>query len=164
MTEPYLGEIHTFAFPFAPKGWAHCDGQLMSIAQNTALFALLGTMFGGDGRVTFALPDMRGRFPLQRGDGRVPGEMGGSANSTLLQSQTGHTHAAVVSTKPADSTSPAGKVWAVSSVAAYGEGSDAVMPSVAVSSTGSSQSHGNLQPYLTVNFSIALQGLYPSRY
>jgi microcystin-dependent protein len=180
MSEPFLGEIRMVGFNFAPRGWALCSGQLMSIAQNTALFALLGTTFGGDGQVTFGLPDMRGRVPIDQGHGsglsdRVMGELSGEEDQTLIITElASHTHAVTVS--PACSAddgttgSPVGNVPAVPAagttpVTAYtspGTGSMASGSGTATP-TGGSQPHNNMQPYLVCNFVIALEGIFPSR-
>jgi len=159
-----------FGGNFAPRGWAFCSGQLMSIAQDTALFALLGTTYGGDGQVTFALPDLRGRFPLGQGTGpgltpRTVGEAAGSENVTLTQSQIpSHTHAPSASSAAATQTSPQNQVWAVGSPAPYSSGTPAAtMHAAAIGSTGGSQPHENMVPFLGVNFIIAVAGIFPSR-
>ena len=171
MANPFLGEIRAFPFNFAPKGWAFCDGQLMPISQNTALFSLLGTTYGGDGRTTFALPNLQGNAPL--GFGQGPGlslydlgETGGEEAVTLLQSEIpAHNHAAACNTNAADSASPGGEVWApeVAGSNAYGSAGGTAMSPSALSVAGGSQPHNNLQPYLVLNYCIALQGIFPAR-
>lgn len=173
--DPMLGEIRMFAGNFAPRGWAVCDGQLLSISQNTALFSILGTTYGGDGRSTFALPDLRGRAPIHTGTGpglspRPLGSKGGTETVTLTEAQMPqHTHDAVCSTVQADETSPEGNLWASKSRVNLYSADDTnldkqkLMSEDAITLAGSSQSHPNMQPYLTVNYIIALQGIFPSR-
>jgi microcystin-dependent protein len=172
MTDPFVAEIRIFGFTFPPKGWASCDGQLLPISQNTALFALLGTFYGGDGKSTFALPNLNGRVPLHQGQGqglsqRFIGEMGGSETVTLLQSEMPlHTHAVNASLAEAIDRSPAaqrfaGEIGGINSYAA--PGGTAQLAPEAVAPAGGSLPHNNLQPYLTVNFCIALQGIFPPR-
>jgi microcystin-dependent protein len=176
MAEPFLGQIQAFGFNFAPVGWATCDGQLLSIAQNTALFSLLGTMYGGNGQTTFALPDLRGRVAVHQGQGPglsnyQVGESGGTESVTLIQNQLPlHTHSAAGSSNPADQASPSGVVWAapVDSTGAGGAGYTQAAPNVtmangAIGMAGGNQPHPNIQPYLCVNFCIATQGIFPSR-
>jgi microcystin-dependent protein len=174
--DPILGQIMMFAGNFAPNGWALCNGQLMSIAQNSALFSLLGTVYGGDGVTTFALPNLQGRVPLHWGQGQglssyVLGEQTGSENVTLLTTQIpAHTHTATASNAAAAQADPTGNVWAVpvDSTGAPGAGFNAPPPNAALAPTaigpaGGSQPHNNIQPILAVTFIIALQGIYPSR-
>ncbi|MDE2371978.1 MAG: phage tail protein [Burkholderiales bacterium] len=172
MATPFLGEIRPFGFNFPPKGWASCDGQLLAINQNQALFAILGTFYGGDGRTTFALPDLRGRMPMHAGNGAggsmVVGERGGAEQVTLGVSQMpGHGHAVMASANIENSTSPAGNVLGAKSrfganVYAAAANLTPLAPG-AVSQTGQSQAHDNNQPSLVLNFCIALQGIFPSR-
>ena len=173
MSDPFVAEIRLFSGNFAPSGWALCAGQLLPISQNTALFSLLGTYYGGDGKSTFALPDLRQRMPLGAGDGpgltpRGQGESGGSASVALLPAQMpAHTHPLRATTQAATSTSPAGNVPAnVSSpTPPYRPPSNlAPMASNPLSVAGGGQPHNNLQPYLEVNFIIALQGIFPQRW
>jgi microcystin-dependent protein len=176
MSEPFIAEIRIFAGNFAPRGWAFCDGQLLPIAQNTALFSLIGTTYGGDGRTTTALPNMQGRAPMHPGRGpgltaRRLGERGGTDAVTLTEAQmAAHTHAANVSLSPGDDDDPqADAVLAAGPTAAtllYAPSStalDGAMAPGALPNQGGGQAHTNLQPFLTLNFIIALVGLYPSR-
>ena len=165
MAEPFLGEIRVTSFSFAPKGWAICNGQLLPINQNQALFALLGTQYGGNGTVNFALPDLRGRTPLHTDTGFVQGQTGGEETHFLTPAEIPpHSHAQG-SIAQATGSNPANNVLAAkprrgSNVYA----SPANLVQLAgQGSTGGSQSHGNMQPYLTLNFIIALQGIFPSR-
>lgn len=171
----YLGEIKMFAGNFAPTGWALCDGQLLPIAQNQALFALLGTTYGGDGITTFALPDLRGRVPIHAGTGtglsaRQLGEMGGQESVVLTTQQLpSHTHTATIAADSTVSTtdSPQRALPArnAASTPSYGTSANSTLAStaVAVGSTGGGQAHPNMQPYTCVYFIIALQGIFPSR-
>ena len=172
MSEPFVGEIRMFAGNFAPRGWAFCDGQLLAVSQNDALFSLLGTIYGGDGRTTFGLPDMRGRIPIHAGQGpglsqRRLGAKGGAENVTLTVNQLpSHTHPMQATNTLGLSENPAGNVLAQSVVAdPYIE--DAVsltMSSASITNVGGSRSHTNLMPFLCINFIIALFGIYPSRH
>ena len=165
MAEPFLSEIRIMSFEFAPKGWALCNGQLLPINQNQALFSLLGTTFGGDGRVNFALPDLRARVPIHVGSGHTLGERGGEQAHTLSISELPtHTHVMRGSLDPAANTPSNATVLGKSNPqAAYGgpTGLTAMAPS-AVTNVGGSQAHLNMQPFLTLSFCIALQGLFPS--
>lgn len=169
MSEAYLGEVRLFAGNFAPRAWAFCDGQLLPIAQNTALFSLLGTTYGGDGQTTFALPDLRGRVPIGRGTGQGLdpyswGERGGTETVTLTASQVpSHTHNIRGSSATASATTPEGNVLAEGTRRTLrAPGSPSAMDAGAITSTGGSGSHTNLQPYLGLNYIIALQGYFPS--
>lgn len=170
MSTPYLGEIRVFAGSYAPKGWAFCDGQLMSVVQNQALYSLLGTTYGGNGVTTFALPDLRGRVPIhfgnRQGYGTVNlGESGGSEAHTLsLQELPAHTHLMNASSAAATDVSPKDRTWAKKENS-FGpfELPTASMHSSTVSTVGGSQPHLNMQPYLVLNFIIALAGVFPSR-
>ena len=165
MAEPFLGEIRMMSFPFAPKGWALCNGQVMPINQNQALFALLGTTFGGDGRVTFALPDLRGRTPLHAGNGHALGERAGEQAHTLSIAELPmHTHATRAVTDKATTPVPNGNMLATTKgMSAYATPVDlTALDPAAVASAGGGQPHPNMQPFLTVNFCIALQGIFPS--
>ena len=166
MSDPFLGEIKMVSLPYAPKGWALCNGQLLSINQNQALFALLGTNYGGNGQTTFALPDMRGRAPVSAAGNH--GEAGGSASHTLsLAEMPAHLHPMMVAKDYNHAGDPAGRVLGATEVGAANgwhapDGSAALHPST-LAASGGSQPHNNMQPYLTVNFVIALQGIFPSR-
>ena len=173
MSEPFVGEIRMFAGNFAPRGWAYCDGQLLAVSQNDALFSLLGTIYGGDGRTTFGLPDMRGRLPIHAGQGpglspRRLGAKSGEESVTLTVNQIpSHNHEPFqASTDRGNETNPSGNLVAESpSVTLYLEDpQSANLNSGAVGQTGGSRSHTNLMPYLCVHFIIALFGIYPSRH
>lgn len=172
MSDPFIAEIRIFPFNFAPSGWAFCNGQSLPISQNTALFSLLGTVYGGDGYTTFALPDLQGRAPMQPGQGqgllsRDLGETGGSESITLLQSEIpSHTHHLYASEQPATSRTPAGQLPAsgMGGLVAYGPSTPTENLSVhALTPAGGGLPHNNMQPYLAVNFCIALQGIFPQR-
>lgn len=168
MADPFLSEIRMMSFGYAPQGWALCNGQLLPINQNQALFSLLGTTYGGDGRVNFALPDLRGRVPTHTGGmGHFLGESGGEAAHTLSISEIPqHTHVLNGSTTQATTISPdTNTVLSVSTPQnIYGAAANLVaMASNALANVGGSQAHLNMQPFLTINFSIALQGIFPSR-
>jgi microcystin-dependent protein len=167
MAEPYLSEIRIMSFVFPPKGWALCNGQLLPINQNQALFALLGTTFGGDGQTTFALPDLRGRTPIHEGSGHNLGERGGEQAHTLsIAELPTHTHV-LNGTNNASNTSlvttPALFANSVPSEMFTGNTANMVaMAPTAITNVGGSQAHLNMQPFLTLSFCIALQGLFPS--
>jgi microcystin-dependent protein len=165
MADPFLGEIKMVSFNFAPRGWAFCDGQYLPINMNQALFSLFGTTFGGNGTTTFVLPDLRGRVPIHNGDGYWWGDRGGEESHTLAPAEMPqHTHAGTASASPANQASPAGNLWAVGSAAAYGAtGNPVAMSAASVTNVGGSQAHTNMQPYLALNFVVALQGIFPSR-
>jgi microcystin-dependent protein len=164
MGTPYIAEIRIFSFNFAPKGWALCNGQLLPINQNQALFSILGTTYGGDGRVSFGLPDLRGRVPMHTGSTLSLGERAGVEGVTLNISQLpAHTHVAVGSTTVADQVSPQNNIWAASSYTAYASSPNIPMSPQAIGQMGGSQPHNNMSPYLTLNFCIALVGVFPSR-
>ncbi|MGR8935953.1 MAG: phage tail protein [Gammaproteobacteria bacterium] len=172
MSEPFVGEIRMFAGNFAPRGWAFCDGQLLAVSQNDALFSLLGTIYGGDGRTTFGLPDLRGRLPIHAGDGpglspRPLGAKGGEESVTLTVNQLpSHEHPLQASQGPATDTRPVGNAPAQAPAAdVWSTRSPAVdMAADSISYIGGSRSHTNLMPFLCVNFIIALFGIYPSRH
>lgn len=165
MAEPFLSEIRLFSFPFAPKGWAQCNGQLLPINQNQGLFSLLGTTFGGDGRVTFGLPDLQGRSPMHVGEGHTLGERGGEQAHTLSVNELpGHAHGVSVAAA-ATVLAPAGGLLASPGKAAFaapGSGGMVQMAAESAGLTGGGQAHLNMAPYLAVNFCIALQGIFPS--
>lgn len=166
MAEPFLSEIRIFSFNFAPKGWALCNGQLLPINQNQALFSLLGTTFGGDGRVNFALPDMRDRTPIHVGGAHPLGERAGAQSHTLSISELPeHIHPANATSATATTNSPSSSSLLAHSTGSplYGAATNLqAMSSSVNSSVGGSQAHLNMQPFLTLNFCIALQGIFPS--
>lgn len=172
MSEPFVGEIRMFAGNFAPRGWAFCDGQLLAVSQNDALFSLLGTIYGGDGRTTFGLPDMRGRIPIHAGHGpglseRRLGAKGGAEKVTLTVNQLpSHTHPLQASTELAQQASPQGNVLARTlTFDLYRQATPtSSMASSSITGTGGSRSHTNLMPFLCIHFIIALVGIYPSRH
>jgi microcystin-dependent protein len=173
MADPFVAEIRIFPFNFAPKGWAWCNGQLMPLSQNTALFSLLGTTYGGNGKSNFALPDLEGSAPMHPGQGQGLslhdlGETGGSETVTLLQSEIpAHTHALRASAGDADLQSPGTLNSMALSTGAFAyqtQTSPLVqMAPQTVTPTGGDQPHNNMQPYLTFYFNIALQGVFPPR-
>jgi microcystin-dependent protein len=155
-----------FSFGFPPKGWALCSGQLMPINQNQALFSLLGTTYGGDGRINFALPDLQGRASMHFGNGHVQGERGGEQNHTLAVSEIpAHLHTVNASAKTALKSTPAANYHAISPGDVYTTpgGHTTPLAPATLAITGGSQPHVNMQPYLTLNFCIALQGIFPSQ-
>jgi microcystin-dependent protein len=172
MSDQFLAEIRIFPFNFAPTGWAFCDGQLIPISQNTALFALLGTYYGGDGKSTFALPDLQGTAPMQTGQGqglseRFLGEMSGTESITLLVSEIPlHTHSMMANNGPANSRTPSPTVAmarAQGGLMYDTAASQTMMAPQTLSLAGGGLPHNNMQPYLTLNFCIALQGVFPQR-
>ena len=172
MAEPFLGEIRLCSFAFAPKGWALCNGQLLPINSNQALFSLLGTQYGGDGRTNFALPDLRGAVPMHAGSGLgasfVVGQKGGeSAHSLTVQELPAHSHGLQASADFANTGSPAGAVPAARTrggIEIYATpGAPTPLHPAAIGTAGAGQAHENMQPYLTLNFVISLQGIFPSR-
>jgi microcystin-dependent protein len=164
VAQPFLGEVRIISFSFAPKGWAFCDGQLLPINQNQALFAILGTTYGGDGRVTFALPDLRGRTPVHVGNGIILGGRSGETAHTLIISEMAfHTHRPVGSSNPASSPTPAGNLWATDPNNPYSPTANTTMNPADILQAGGSQPHENMPPYLVLGFIIALQGIFPSR-
>jgi microcystin-dependent protein len=165
VAEPFLSEIRIMSFVFAPKGWALCNGQLLPINQNQALFSLLGTTFGGDGRVNFGLPDLRGRAPIHVGSGHTVGERGGEQAHTLsLAELPEHVHALIASTNNATTDTPDNNlVLSTAAIDLYRPATSLVpMDTSLVSNVGGSQAHLNMQPFLTLSFCIALQGIFPS--
>ncbi|MFD2942286.1 phage tail protein [Flavobacterium notoginsengisoli] len=169
--DPFVAEIRIFSFNFPPRGWAFCNGQLLPLSQQTALFSLLGTTYGGDGRSTFALPDIQGRTPMQPGQGpglslHDLGETGGSETVTLLESEIpSHNHSLMAATLNSQSISPANNsLGRGNPIRVYSTGStntDMSISSIALS--GENAPHNNMMPYLTMNFCIALQGVFPAR-
>ena len=163
MAEPFLSEFRMFSFQFAPRGWALCNGQLLPINQNQGLFSLLGTTFGGDGRVNFALPDLRGRVPVHAGSEVSLGQRGGEQAVTLSLSELpAHGHAVRVHSGVSTERSPAGKTWARTSENMFRPDANAGMSGSQVSNVGGSQAHTNMQPSLVISFCVALQGIFPS--
>lgn len=164
MSEPFLGEIRRVAFPNAPTGWALCNGQLLSISANQALFALLGTTYGGDGVQTFGLPDLRGRGAIHPGNGIAQGTRGGEESHVLTSTELpAHTHTVRASKASGTQQSPAGGYWAQTDQAGYGTSAGGVTAPGAIASTGGGQAHENRSPYLVVNHIIALAGIFPSQ-
>jgi len=170
-SDPFIGEVQWFAGNFAPRGWAECDGQLLQISQHTALFSILGTTYGGDGRVTFALPDARGRVLIHEGQGpgltpRRLGERGGAETVTLTTNQIpNHSHTLRASSGSATKSTPAGNVLASTGRTRLYDSSDSNvdMDVTAITAAGGGQAHNNMQPYNTLTCIIALVGVYPSR-
>lgn len=163
MAEPFLAEIRIMSFVFAPRGWALCNGQLLPINQNQGLFSLLGTTFGGDGRVNFALPDLRARVPIHVGSGHTLGERGGEQAHTLSIAELPvHQHAIRGSSANADAPVAAGNVLAAANNVYASPTNPVALQPTTVTSVGGSQAHLNMQPFLTLSFCIALQGIFPS--
>ncbi len=169
MTQPFVGEIVMFGANFAPRGWARCDGQLLAISQNGALFSILGTLYGGDGETTFGLPELRGRLPIHQGAG--PGLANRSLGSKSGVEEVGlnvnqmppHKHAQQGSTDTASDVAPAGKLTADAEFTMYSDGApNTAMSTEAIGDTGGNQDHENLMPFQVVNFIIALTGIFPS--
>ena len=164
MAEPFLSEVRIMSFVFAPRGWALCNGQLLPINQNQGLFSLLGTTFGGDGRVNFALPDLRSRTPIHVGSGHTLGEKGGEPAHTLsIAELPEHTHVLSGSSTDGNNALPGGNLLAKSPQQFYGPAANLVaLNPGTVTNVGGSQAHLNMQPFLTLSFCIALQGIFPS--
>lgn len=165
MAEPFLSEIRIMSFGFPPKGWATCDGQLLPINQNQALFSLLGTTYGGDGRVNFGLPDLRSRVPIHVGSGHTLGERGGEQAHTLSISELPtHTHALNAADNPAVTNVASNAAYLGQQANTYASAADLVaMAPGEIANVGGSQAHQNMQPFLILNFCIALQGIFPSQ-
>jgi microcystin-dependent protein len=165
MPNPFLSEIKIFAFNFPPKGWAFCNGQLLPINQNQALFSLLGTTYGGDGQTTFALPNLRGRAPIHHGSSFNLGQQGGEEAHTITMSEmAAHTHQAHGSADTPTVTSPQNNFWASNTgFTPYGATGNVALDPACISNTGGGQAHENRSPFLVLNFCIALQGIFPSQ-
>jgi microcystin-dependent protein len=165
MSSPYIGEIRMFGGSFAPAGWAFCDGSLIAISENDALFTLIGTTYGGDGESTFALPNLAGRVPMHQGNGFNIGETGGVEEVTLTTAQLPvHTHTFVATTATPNSTNPQGAIFAQPTATIFNTGTSAVgMNAAAVAPAGGNQPHSNLQPYQCVSYIISLFGIFPSQ-
>jgi microcystin-dependent protein len=165
MSEPFLSEIKIVSFNFPPKGWALCNGQFLPINQNQALFALLGTRYGGNGQTTFALPNLRGQVPIHVGNGHTLGETAGSPSVTVnIQQLPTHTHALQASTTLGDTPLSTNTALAQTPALIYTQPASLItLDPVSVSNVGGSQAHNNMMPYLVLNFIIALQGIFPSQ-
>ncbi len=166
MAQPYIGEIRMFAGNFAPRGWMFCEGQLLPISENEALFQLIGTTYGGDGNDTFALPDLRGRLPIHMGNGFTLADTGGAEEVTLTAQQIpAHTHPVLTSSAPGTSSAPKDNVLAKTTTGFLyiNENPNKQMAVTSIGDTGGSQPHTNFQPYLCVDFIISLFGIFPSR-
>lgn len=163
--DPYLGEIRLFGGNFAPAGWAMCNGQLLSIAENQALFSLMGTTYGGDGQSTFALPDLRDRIPIHRSSTYPLGQKGGTETVTLTLDQVpAHTHVPLAQTAAGTQASPEAAVWAGGDLTMYASvNANATMENPSTTVEGGSQAHNNVMPFLCVNFIIALEGIWPQQ-
>ncbi len=164
MAEPFLSEIRIMSFGFPPKGWALCNGQFLPINQNQGLFALLGTTYGGNGQTTFALPDLRGNTPIHMGNGHTLGEKGGEqAHTVTMAEMPTHTHALNASSQDGNSALTSGSLLATAANVYAAPGSLTTIQPATVGNAGGSQAHLNMQPFLTLSFCIALQGIFPSR-
>jgi microcystin-dependent protein len=165
MADPFLSEIRIFSFNFPPKGWAFCNGQLLPINQNQALFSLLGTTYGGNGQTNFALPNLRGQVPIHTGNGHTLGEAAGTTSVTLnIQQLPAHNHSLQATNTAATLDAPGGNLLGKAPISAYSPpNSLTTMTPGTVSNVGGSQPHNNMMPYLVLNFCIALQGIFPSR-
>jgi microcystin-dependent protein len=164
MSEPYLGEIKIISWNFAPRGWAFCNGQLLPINQNQALFSILGTTYGGNGQTNFALPNLQGRTPVHVGDGIILGELGGeTAHTVNISELPAHNHVPVGSSLAPTSPSVSGNLWASNNAGPYASTPNAAMNPACVTAVGGNQPHENMSPYLVLNFIVALQGIFPSQ-
>ena len=168
MSDPYIGEIKIVSFTYPPRGWAFCNGQLLPINQNQALFSILGTMYGGNGQTNFALPNLQGRVPIHQGVNQgtyIVGQAAGELAHTLtINELPAHVHPPVAqSTASTPGFSPAGAIWATAPTEAFAAAPNSPMNAAAVTTTGGSQPHPNQPPYLVLNFAIALVGIFPSR-
>ena len=165
MSEPFLAELRCFSFSFAPRGWALCNGQLLPINQNQTLFSLLGTTYGGNGQTNFALPNLQGRTPVHAIGGQLQmGQSAGTETVTLTtQQMPTHSHGCMSNAGTANIGTPVNNTWGTESTGAYAASSTGNMNATAIGNAGNSQPHVNLQPFLTINFCIALQGVFPSQ-
>ncbi len=165
MSEPFLAEVRIVGFNFAPRGWAFCDGQILPINQNQSLYSLLGTSYGGDGRTSFALPELRGRSPIHVGNGHAQAEKSGQEGVTLnTADMPAHIHAEMASSDAVSSSDPTNRVTGTNAGKPYhSDGTAANMAADMLTNAGGGQAHNNMQPYLAVNYCIALRGLFPSR-
>jgi len=169
MSEPFLAEIRIVGFNFAPRGWAFCDGQILPINQNQSLYSLLGTTYGGDGRTSFALPDLRSRTPIHRSDGHSLGQKSGAETVTLTAAEiAAHTHAAKASSSVGNNSTPTGRIFSSPTPPdlQYRDPEAAnttALRSGTITNAGGGQAHNNMQPYTTLSYCIALRGLFPSR-
>lgn len=165
MSEPFLGEVKIISWNFPPKGWAFCNGQLLPINQNQALFSILGTTYGGDGRTTFALPNLQGRMPVHVGNGIILGEQGGETAHTLnISEMPAHNHVPVGSnTNPPTAPAATANLWSANNAKPFAASATGAMNPACIAPAGGSQPHENMSPYLVLNFIIALQGIFPSR-
>jgi microcystin-dependent protein len=164
MSEPFLGEIKIISWNFPPKGWTFCNGQLLPINQNQALFSILGTTYGGDGMRTFGLPNLQGRMPVHVGNGIVLGEQGGETAHTLNISELpAHSHAPNGTSNTAADPGPCGDVWPKDANNPFNQTPNTAMSPTCITATGGNQPHENMSPYLVLNFIIALQGIFPSQ-
>ena len=165
MSSPFIGEIRMFAGNFAPVGWAFCDGTVMPISQNDALFNLIGTTYGGDGQTTFALPNLQSRVPVHVGPGFTLGQTGGAETVTLTTSQiTAHSHVPQANSAPGTQAGPSGGAWAQSTLDQFSSSSPSLnMNPAALGSSGGSQPHDNMVPFLVINFILSLFGIFPSQ-
>ncbi|MFC5702795.1 phage tail protein [Cohnella faecalis] len=163
MSDQYVGEIRIFSGNYAPQGWAMCNGQLLPVSGNELLFAVIGAKYGGDGKTTFALPDLRGRLPIHMSSAYAFASKGGTETVTLdLAALPAHTHVVNANSLPGTSDSPSNAFWAGSTLNQYSTaGSNGTMDSLTVSSAGGNQAHNNVMPYSVLTFIIALQGIYP---
>ncbi|WP_028612126.1 phage tail protein [Paenibacillus harenae] len=166
MSETFIGDIRLFGFGFAPRGWALCQGQTLSIQQNSALYSIIGTTYGGDGVTTFKLPDLRGKTPVHTGNGVMLGQSAGEENHTLaVNEMPAHHHAAMASAQPSTVYTPAGSSWAplATGTNSYSQTPDTTMSPNAIAQAGGSAPHTNMQPYLAMNYCICINGYYPTR-
>jgi microcystin-dependent protein len=165
MSDQFVGEVRVFGGNYAPQGWVLCDGGLLPISQYSTLYAVIGTAYGGDGQTTFGVPDLRGRIPVHQGPGYQMGQTGGVEQVTLITAQLPqHDHVMQASTGTGSSASPTGNLWAQIPAKLYTtQAPNAVMDTSAIAQTGLGQAHENMPPFLSINFIIAVEGLYPAR-